>query len=397
MDNFLVFNSLNLFSITLLLLILGHTFFYFNKSKSKFITFWEKTIFYLIIAIVLDTFCWFVNAQVGAFYYYAAFVGNVVLFTAITLFTTQIASFINMSASHDVRSYKRYKIGSWIFVGLNFILSVLSIPFGFIFKIDPVTNVYSRGILYFILVLIILLPLIIVFIELLSKYRKDVNRLIENNKPLIFLIVFDIFFSMFFLILQGRGLIDISLLFPTNALGILCLHLFIITHSISTDFLTGMQNRIGLERYFAKFPKTINSYFAVIFVDMDDLKSINDKLGHMMGDQAIKEFSDIILNEIRYKDFVARIGGDEFVIIKTVTELEHASKLMQAIQRSVDNFNNNGTRHYKLEYSWGLSYTSPRQIIDKQKLLDEADAKMYEVKKTKPKALKQQKTRRKKV
>lgn len=191
---------------------------------------------------------------------------------------------------------------------------------------------------------------------------------------------------MFFLILQGKGLISISLLFPVNALTVLCLHLLIITHSITTDFLTGMQNRIGLERYLAKHPKTISNYFVVIFIDMDDLKSINDNLGHIVGDEAIKDFSEIILNEIRYKDVAARIGGDEFVIVKTVKELEHAQKLMQAIQRSVDNFNANSNKMYRLDFSWGLSFTPPKHTIEKQKLLDEADAKMYAVKKTKPKA-----------
>lgn len=358
-----------------------HSLYYFKKSKGKYITFWEKTILYLIITVALDTICWFINGQPGSFFFYSNYVFNIMLFTILSLFTTMLATFINLSATYDAKTQHNYRIASIIVVSIVFVLCILSVPFGFIFKVDPVTNLYSRGNLYYIMVAIMISPIVYATLSLFRKFGNYSSKVIQNNKPLILLIVCDLFLSAFFLILQGKGIIEISLLFPVNALGILCLHFLIITNTITIDYLSGMKNRLGLERYLGRLPKYINDYFALIYIDLNDFKSINDSFGHMIGDQAIKEFSDIILSEIRGKDLAARIGGDEFVIVKIVKEPEHAQKVVQAIQRSIDEFNSRKDKSYKLNFSYGISYTKPKEIIDKEKLLEDADKLMYENKK----------------
>ncbi len=88
---------------------------------------------------------------------------------------------------------------------------------------------------------------------------------------------------------------------------------------LQTDYLTGLPNRYALEQY---LQATIERYqvqengthFALLFIDLNDFKLINDQFGHDVGDQALIEVSQRLRNNIRKNDFVARYAGDEFII-----------------------------------------------------------------------------------
>ena len=80
-----------------------------------------------------------------------------------------------------------------------------------------------------------------------------------------------------------------------------------------TDALTGVQNRRGLEQ-FASRALTRGVQFALMHVDLDHFKQINDTLGHGAGDLVLQEAARIMRQETRHRDGVARIGGDEFVL-----------------------------------------------------------------------------------
>ena len=89
---------------------------------------------------------------------------------------------------------------------------------------------------------------------------------------------------------------------------------------LQTDYLTGLPNRYALEQY---LQATIERYqtpesgtpFALLFIDLNDFKLINDQFGHDAGDQALIEVALRLRNHIRKNDFVARYAGDEFVIV----------------------------------------------------------------------------------
>jgi diguanylate cyclase (GGDEF)-like protein len=85
-----------------------------------------------------------------------------------------------------------------------------------------------------------------------------------------------------------------------------------------TDSLTGLANRrmfeIELQKSLA-FVKRYKRRSALLFVDIDAFKSINDQFGHLAGDHALKLVADILKQNVRPNDLVARLGGDEFVVI----------------------------------------------------------------------------------
>ena len=85
-----------------------------------------------------------------------------------------------------------------------------------------------------------------------------------------------------------------------------------------TDALSGLANRNALMEYLTRLiasSKRDEKEFAMLFLDLDHFKSVNDSLGHNVGDDLLKQISKIIDTVLRPNDFVARVGGDEFVII----------------------------------------------------------------------------------
>ncbi len=88
---------------------------------------------------------------------------------------------------------------------------------------------------------------------------------------------------------------------------------------LQTDYLTGLPNRYALEQYLQAAVEQYQGQvqctpFALLFIDLNDFKLINDRFGHDAGDQALIEISQRLRNHIRKNDFVARYAGDEFII-----------------------------------------------------------------------------------
>jgi len=109
-------------------------------------------------------------------------------------------------------------------------------------------------------------------------------------------------------------------------------------YKLSTkDTLSGLYNRLSLfdklSQLIAK-AKRERKEFAVLFMDLDNFKDINDYLGHDTGDDILKYISGILLKSVRENDFVSRIGGDEFVVI--LPEFESNIKIAQITQRIIE-------------------------------------------------------------
>ena len=108
--------------------------------------------------------------------------------------------------------------------------------------------------------------------------------------------------------------------------------------------------------------------------DIDKLKNINDNLGHIYGDQAIKNAAKILEKSFRDKDRIARIGGDEFVILLPKTDEKSVQQALKRINDNVKahNIENNDDLELSLGYSTGGVDKTIAQIIN------EADMSMYD-------------------
>ena len=107
-----------------------------------------------------------------------------------------------------------------------------------------------------------------------------------------------------------------------------------------TDSLTGLDNRasfqdrINLEWQYSMLNK---SYLGILLCDIDRFKSINDKFGHAGGDVILREFGSLLRNSVRECDFVARWGGEEFIILLPKTNMANSYLISDFIRKKVEN------------------------------------------------------------
>jgi len=149
------------------------------------------------------------------------------------------------------------------------------------------------------------------------------------------------------------------------------------------DTLTGLPNRILLgdrvEQGIARADR-LSYYLAVVFIDLDNFKFINDSLGHVAGDQLLKEVADRLKHCVRSSDTVARLGGDEFVLLlndhyRISTVILHLRRVLEEIARPILL----SGREFHIGASLGVAlYPSDGQ--DKDSLLKHADVAMYAAK-----------------
>ena len=148
------------------------------------------------------------------------------------------------------------------------------------------------------------------------------------------------------------------------------------------DSLVNLPNRRGLMRLMAGLIDRVRRYgesAAVLFVDVDGLKTINDSLGHPAGDEALLRVAECLVHGVRASDWVTRLGGDEFAVLLQHTDEERAR---QTARRLVDvvaqcGFAYGGTA-MPLSIAIGVAMIRPSDRAEE--VLARADAEMYEVK-----------------
>ncbi len=146
------------------------------------------------------------------------------------------------------------------------------------------------------------------------------------------------------------------------------------------DPLTGLPNRILLLdrlKQSIKKIKRIKKCTALLFIDLDKFKEINDSLGHNAGDKVLKSVAKRLLESVRAMDTVARVGGDEFIVImESVTDIEDVKKVAEKLNYSLQQSVNINTHELFVTSSIGISL-SPDDSEDPEELIKKADAAMY--------------------
>jgi diguanylate cyclase (GGDEF)-like protein len=149
------------------------------------------------------------------------------------------------------------------------------------------------------------------------------------------------------------------------------------------DNLTKLPNREMFYEFASTAQKEAeekNKIFALLFLDLDNFKEINDQYGHLVGDRLLRALSQRLRNTIRESDIASRFGGDEFVILlKDIKTVENTKKVTQHIVDSISKpFTINDEKIY-ISASIGISFYSYKATIDR--LLKNADEAMYKAKK----------------
>ncbi|HTT28644.1 MAG TPA: EAL domain-containing protein [Solirubrobacteraceae bacterium] len=154
-----------------------------------------------------------------------------------------------------------------------------------------------------------------------------------------------------------------------------------LAHQAFHDSVTHLANRaLFNERVRHAVARTLREAMgmAVLFVDLDDFKTVNDSLGHATGDRVLLEVAKRISASVRAADTAARFGGDEFAILLEDVEdlqaaVETAERILDALSRPIELDDN----HLIIRASLGISVVEPGTATDADELIRNADAAMY--------------------
>jgi len=152
--------------------------------------------------------------------------------------------------------------------------------------------------------------------------------------------------------------------------------------SAATDALTGLYNRRFFDESCEKELNRAKRYgqqIAIVLLDLSRLKEVNDRHGHLVGDQALRLAATTLNKTLRSSDFAARIGGDEFALLLPQTDPEQASTLCRRIRAQYEN----EARALNLQVPVTLDYgvaVHPQDGDQKSELLRLADQRLYKLK-----------------
>jgi diguanylate cyclase (GGDEF)-like protein len=140
------------------------------------------------------------------------------------------------------------------------------------------------------------------------------------------------------------------------------------------DYLTGLLNQAALAQ---RVQQPVEFGGVVAVCDMDNFKDINDRYGHLTGDEILRNVGSLLQASIRHADEAFRWGGDEFVILFHNQHLEVAQRRMADLETRLREFRMRGYGVLPLSFSWGTAEVQGRPLRD---ALDEADRRMYALK-----------------
>ena len=158
----------------------------------------------------------------------------------------------------------------------------------------------------------------------------------------------------------------------------------IVINSLKTlslmDELSGLYNRRG---FFASIQeqlqlaegKNLRLYF--VFIDIDDLKKINDSWGHKKGDEAISLFANIIKASMRKSDIKGRLGGDEFAVLVQKASKSGVNTLISRLHKNLKEFNSKKEYRFELSASIGIAEYNSKNPCSIDELMTQADKLMY--------------------
>ena len=151
--------------------------------------------------------------------------------------------------------------------------------------------------------------------------------------------------------------------------------------TIFTDTLTGTRSRAAFENAIAKLEKT-NCKAAIVYMDLNNFKSVNDNYGHDTGDQILCIFADTIKNVFDKYGMVARLGGDEFaaILIENNADAEFIEMLCHSVQDELKAKSKQLPFNYIISSSYGYSFREKESNISLNYIISIADANMYKFK-----------------
>ena len=280
------------------------------------------------------------------------------------------AFYVDYHIYADNKRFKNLALLLSPFLIVNTIFSALSLFDNYIFFIDQ-NNHYIRGNLFYIVVFTSYILMLITMIHLMMQ-RHLIRK--SDFKALFFFPFPPLLVAVYQVLNQG-----VQLIWPFMSLSVMLVYIFVQSRITSTDSLTGVSNRSEYEYQVEQRSKGIspNKKIGGIMIDVNDLKLINDQYMHHAGDMALVKLAEILKTSVRKDDFVARIGGDEFVIIFDADDPHLLQTIIKRIKDKIEIYNQDQSQKFELSISIGYGLYDHSKFMSFQEFIKELDRRMY--------------------
>jgi diguanylate cyclase (GGDEF)-like protein/PAS domain S-box-containing protein len=219
--------------------------------------------------------------------------------------------------------------------------------------------------------------------ESLLKQKKLLNRTMHRRKDGTLYHVQSFIHTMSYYGISAYVIFDTDITQQVEDEKLLELQAQQLNHQANHDALTGLPNRMLFKDRLTQMihsSKRNNEQFALLFIDLDQFKKINDSLGHHIGDEVLVEAAKRLQDSIREEDTLARLGGDEFtIIIKDLKDNTSASIVAQKIIDAMQEPISIKSHQLYVSSSIGISIY-PNDAKDQNNLIKYADLAMYKAK-----------------
>lgn len=259
---------------------------------------------------------------------------------------------------------------------ISIIISIFSVFNKGVFYINQ-DNIYSRGSLFTVNALLYYSYFVYTSIKIMSNKR---NLRQKDYYSLLIFAVPPAISGLLQITYFGRSYIWLSI-----SISSLIVFISIQNNELTKDYLTGLYNRRQLDIYLENSIRNIsgNEKLFMIMIDINDFKEINDKYGHIEGDQALKHTADILVESFRSEDFISRYAGDEFVVLLKLEEDICEEAIIDRLKENFDKFNEKSKTAYNIEISLGYDIYNSQFNMNANEFIMCTDQLMYQDKKNK--------------
>jgi diguanylate cyclase (GGDEF)-like protein len=249
---------------------------------------------------------------------------------------------------------------------LCLLVAAVSFRTGWFFSYDD-ANIYHRGPLFALIATVSYLYLALGYFMII-RFRKNLDR-----RHFIALLCFALPPSAGGLI--QTFLYGVTLLWPCMTISLLIIYMAIQNDLLLLDYLTGINNRRSFDYALRRRVASARNGtpFALLLIDLDNFKSVNDRLGHRECDEILKTFAEILNECFRRSGFVARYGGDEFAAIVEMEDIDGAGAIKERLQSRLDEWNARSGKPWKLSVSMGCAPYLPSAKVNQDVFLMQVD------------------------